>query len=49
MPDGKYITAEDYAIYSDIIYYGTAEEKNKVSFMILDVENKGQVTYENYK
>jgi hypothetical protein len=32
----KLITLEDYLVYNDISYYGTDEEKDMLTFMMLD-------------
>jgi hypothetical protein len=43
------ITVEDYLVYHDIIYYGTSDEKNKISFLMLDLEATGHITLETYE
>jgi len=39
----------DYAIYLDIIYYGTEDEKNEVSFMLLDLRGEGMIILESFE
>lgn len=39
----------DYAIYMDIINHGTEEEKNEVSFMMLDVRGEGMVIIDSFE
>ena len=45
----NHIVAEDYIIYMDMIYNGTQEEKNKISFMMVDVTGDGKVFFDDYR
>ena len=45
----NYIVAEDYIIYMDMVYNGTQEDKNKISFMMVDVLGEGKVFFEDYR
>ena len=40
---------EDYLVYQDIVYNGTQEEKDEISFKILDIVGAGRITYESYE
>ena len=40
-PGLDYIELKDYLIYQDVIHYGTEEEKNQISFRMLDLKNTG--------
>ena len=39
----------DYAIYMDIIYHGTEDEKSEVSFMLLDVRGEGMIILDSFE
>ena len=42
---------EDYILYMDLIYNGSVEEKNRISFMMIDEIGNGKITlplYENF-
>jgi hypothetical protein len=43
------ISVIDYAIYMDIIYHGTDDEKNEVSFMMLDVRGEGMIILDSFE
>ena len=45
----NYLVVEDYIIYMDMIYNGTQDEKNKISFMMCDVKGEGKVFYDDYR
>ena len=52
-PNGErnYIVVEDYIVYMDMIYHGDDEEKDKISFMMIDEVGLGKITlpfYENF-
>lgn len=40
----NFITLEDYLVYNDVSFYGSEDEKNSLTFMMLDQEGTGQVT-----
>jgi len=39
----------DYGIYMDIIYHGTEDEKNEVSFMMLDIRGEGMIILDSFE
>lgn len=39
----------DYLIYQDIVYHGSENEKNLISFKILDLSGTGRVSYTYYE
>ena len=45
----NYIVVEDYIMYMDLIYDGTPEQKNRISFMMCDVKGEGKVSYGDYR
>ena len=47
-PGNNYIEIQDYLIYQDKIHNGTEDEKNDISFRMLDRKKKGQITIEDY-
>ena len=44
-----YIVVEDYLIYMDMIYHGTDDEKDHISFMMLDEVGLGKITFPFYE
>jgi len=40
---------EDYLIYMDMIYYGSDDEKDLISFMMLDEVGLGKITFPFYE
>jgi hypothetical protein len=48
-PKETMITLCDYLIYNDKVYHGTDQEKNLISFRMLDMSNSGQVNYNTYE
>ena len=40
---------EDYIIYMDMIYNGTQEEKDKISFMMIDEVGMSKITFPFYE
>ena len=48
-PKRKFIVVEDYITYMDMIYYGTKEEKDRISFMMIDEVGRGKITFEFYE
>ena len=47
--EDTHISVEDYLVYHDMIYYGTEIEKNKISFLLLDLDGTEKVTQEVYE
>ena len=45
----RYIVVEDYIIYMDMIYNGTEDEKELISFMMLDEVGLGKVVFPFYE
>lgn len=45
----SFITPVDYIAYSDMIYYGTEEEKATVSFHMIDISGKGSIDLQHYR
>ena len=43
------ISLEDYLVYNDIIAHGTTQEKNFITFKMIDLSNAGRISYENFK
>ena len=44
-----YIVLADYIIYMDLLYNGTQDDRNKLTFMMLDIQIDGMVYKEEYK
>ena len=40
---------EDYIVYMDMIYHGTEDEKDQISFMMLDEVGLGKITFPFYE
>ena len=45
----KIIRLTDYIGYSDVIYYGTQDEKDQISFMMLDCKGEGKIDFVSYE
>ena len=45
----NFIVVEDYIVYMDMIYHGTEDEKDKISFMMLDEVGLGKITFPFYE
>ena len=45
----NFIVVEDYIIYMDMIYHGTEDEKDLISFMMLDEVGLGKITFPFYE
>ena len=45
----KYIVVEDYIIYMDMIYHGTDDEKDLISFMMIDEVGLGKIVFPFYE
>lgn len=45
----NYISLRAYLMYTDIIYNGKLEEKDKISFLMISVNNDDTVTFGDYK
>jgi len=45
----RFITRVDYVEYSDMIYNGSQEEKDKISFMMLDLRGQGKIDFHSYE
>ena len=48
-PQSDTISLCDYLIYQDIVQHGTDQEKNMISFRMLDMSKSGQVTWKTYE
>ena len=48
-PKANYISLRAYLKYTDIIYNGTLEEKDKISFLMIDIAGTKRVTFADYK
>ena len=48
-PLRRYIYAEDYVLYMDMIYKGTDDEKDLISFMMIDEVGHGKITFPFYE
>ena len=48
-PESDTISLCDYLIYQDIVQHGTDQEKNLISFKMLDMSNSGQVSWKTYE
>ena len=44
-----FLTLEDYLVYNDVSFYGTDEEKNLLTFMMLDKNGNKKVDLEGYR
>ena len=44
-----YIVVDDYIVYMDMIYHGDDEEKDKISFMMIDEAGLGKITFPFYE
>ena len=47
--DRNYIVVEDYIVYMDMIYHGSEDEKDLISFMMLDEVGLGKITFPFYE
>lgn len=45
----RIIRLVDYIGYSDVIYYGTQDEKDHISFMMLDLYGEGKIDLISYE
>jgi len=45
----RYIRLVTYVEYSDIIYNGTQNEKDRIGFMMLDVKGEGKIDFESFE
>lgn len=43
------ISLEDYLVYNDTIAHGTTQEKNFITFKMIDMTNSGRVSFEDFK
>jgi len=48
-PNANFISLRAYLKYTDIIYNGTLVEKDKISFLMINITGEDQVTFSDYK
>jgi len=48
-PNANSITLRAYLKYTDIIYNGTLEEKDKISFLMININGQERVYFVDYK
>lgn len=45
----RYIRLVTYVEYSDILYHGTQQEKDRIGFMMLDLKGEGKIDFKAYE
>lgn len=45
----NYVSCRAYLYYTDIVYNGNDTQKDKISFLMIDIEGKGKVTFGEYQ
>ena len=40
---------EDYIIFMDMLYHGSKDDKDKISFMLCDIQGQGKVFLDDFK
>jgi EF hand len=43
------ISLEEYLVYNDKIAHGTTQEKNFITFKMIDITNSGRVSFDDFK
>jgi len=44
-----YISLEDYLVYNDILSYGSEDEKNSLTFKMIDLRRQTRVNFKDFK